>query len=64
MGESSQELNHLSNVTFLIDDAPHAYRRVQVERPMVESVLVVSLSVQQLQNMITNTIRAQYDGPS
>ena len=46
--ESSQGLNHLPNVTSLLDDAPHAYRIVQVERKMVESTSVTSLFVQQL----------------
>ncbi|KAJ9682463.1 hypothetical protein PVL29_018393 [Vitis rotundifolia] len=36
---------------------------MQVERQTAESALVASLSVQQLQDMITNTIRAQYGGP-
>ena len=56
--ESSQGLNHLSNVASLLDKAPHTYRTMQVERQTVESALVASLSVQQLQDMITNTIRA------
>ena len=63
-GESSQGLNHLPNVASLLDDAPHMYRTMQVERQMIESASVASLSVQQLQDMITNTIKAQYDGPS
>ncbi|KAJ9705765.1 hypothetical protein PVL29_003729 [Vitis rotundifolia] len=63
-GESSQGLNHLPNVASPLDDAPHAYRTVQTERQTAESASVASLSVQQLQDMITNTIRAQYGGPS
>ena len=63
MGESSQGLNHFLNVASLLDDAPHAYRTIQVERQTTESALVASLSIQQLQDMITNTIRAQYGGP-
>ncbi|KAJ9692079.1 hypothetical protein PVL29_011258 [Vitis rotundifolia] len=35
----------------------------QVERQTAESASVASLFVQQLQDMITNIIRAQYDGP-
>ena len=52
------------NVASLLDDAPHASRTMQVERKMVEFALMASLSVQQLQDMITNTIRVQYGGPS
>ena len=47
-GESSQGLNHLPNVASLLDDVPHTYRTMQVERQMAESALVASLSVQQL----------------
>ncbi|KAL6315044.1 hypothetical protein AAG906_030888 [Vitis piasezkii] len=57
MGESSQGLNHLLNVASPLDDAPHAYRTIQVERQMAESASLASLSIQQLQYMITNTIR-------
>ena len=57
-GESSQGLNHLPNVAFLLDDAPHVYRTMQIERQTTKSALVASLSVQQFQDMITNTIRA------
>ena len=64
MGESSQGLNHLPNVASPLDDAPHAYRTIQVERQTTEFALVASLSIQQLQDMITNTIRPQYGGPS
>ena len=64
MGESSQGLNHLPNVASPLDDAPHTYRTMQVERQTTESASVASLFVQQLQDMITNTIRAQYGGPS
>ena len=63
-GKSSQGLNHLLNVASPLDDVPHTYRIMQVKRQMTESVLVASLSVQQIQDMITNTIRAQYGGPS
>ena len=63
-GESSQGLNHLLNVASPLDDAPHMYRTMQVERQMTESTSVASLLVQQLRDMITNTIRAQYGGPS
>ena len=63
-GELNQGLNHLPNVAFPLDDAPHTYRTIQVERQTAESASVASLSVQQLQDMITNTIRAQYSGPS
>ncbi|KAL6347698.1 hypothetical protein AAG906_026227 [Vitis piasezkii] len=43
MSESSQGLNHLLNVAFPLDDAPHAYRTMQVERQTIEyaSMLVV-----------------------
>ena len=37
---------------------------MQVKRQTVESTSMVSLSVEQLQDMITNTIRARYDEPS
>ena len=57
-GESSQGLNHLSIVASPLNDAPHTYRTMQVERQAAESALVASLSIQQLQDMITNTIRA------
>ena len=63
-GESSHGLNHPSNVAFPLDDAPHTYRTMQGEREMTGFASMASLSVQQLQGMITNTIRAQYDGPS
>ncbi|TYK28244.1 ty3-gypsy retrotransposon protein [Cucumis melo var. makuwa] len=36
---------------------------VQENQPQQQSVSVASLSVQQLQDMITNSIRAQYGGP-
>ena len=36
-GESSQGLNHLPNVAFLLDDAPHVYRTMQIERQTAES---------------------------
>ena len=52
------------NVASLLDDAPHASRTVQVERKMMEFASMALLSIQQLQDIITNTIRAQYDGPS
>ena len=48
MGESSQGLNHLLNVASHLNDAPHVYRTIQVERETTESTLVASLSVQQL----------------
>ena len=64
MGESSQGLNHFPNVASPLDEAPHTYRTMQVKRQTTESALVASLSVQQLQDMITNTIRVQYGGPS
>ena len=56
--DSSQGLNHLLNVAFPLNDAPHMYRIMQVERQMAESTSMTSLSIQQLQDMITNTIRA------
>lgn len=62
--ESSHRLNHLSNVASPLDDAPHTYRTMQGERETTEFASMASLSVQQLQDMITNTIRAQYGGPS
>ena len=31
-GESSQGLNHLPNVASFLDDAPHTYRTMQVEK--------------------------------
>ena len=64
MGESSQGLNHLLNVAFSLDNAPHMSKTVQVEKQMTEFASVVSLSIQQIQDMITNTIRVQYGGPS
>ena len=48
MGESSQGLNHILNVASPLDDAPHTYRTMQVERQTAESASVASLSVQQL----------------
>ncbi|RVW91089.1 Transposon Ty3-I Gag-Pol polyprotein [Vitis vinifera] len=36
MSESSQGLNHLLNVAFPLNDAPHAYRTMQVERQTIE----------------------------
>ena len=63
-GESSQGLNHLPNVAFPLNDAPHTYRTMQIERQMTKSASMASLSIQQLQDMITNTIRVQYGGPS
>ena len=57
-GESSQGLNHLPNIASPLDDAPHTYRIMQVERQTTKSALVASLSIQQLQDMTTNTIRA------
>ena len=61
-GESSHGLNHSSNVASPLDDAPHMYRTMLGERQTMESASMASLSIQQLQDMITNTIRAQYDG--
>ena len=63
-GKSSQGLNHLSHVASHLNDAPHAYRIMQVERQTTEFALVASLFVQQLQDMITNIIKAQYSEPS
>ena len=60
----SQGLNHFPNVASPLDDVPHMYRTMQVEKQTAESTSVASLSVQQLQDMITNTIRAQYGGHS
>ena len=57
-GKSSQGLNHLSNVASHLDDAPHTYRTMQVERQTTESALITSLSIQKFQDMINNTIRA------
>ncbi|KAL6332976.1 hypothetical protein AAG906_019991 [Vitis piasezkii] len=39
-GDSSQGLNHLPNVASPLDDAPHTYRTMQVERQMAESASV------------------------
>ncbi|KAA0049967.1 ty3-gypsy retrotransposon protein [Cucumis melo var. makuwa] len=36
---------------------------VQENQPQKQSIFVASLSVQQLQNMIANSISAQYEGP-
>ena len=47
-GESSQGLKHLPNVASPLDDAPHAYRTMQVERQTIEYASMVSLSIQQL----------------
>ena len=63
-GESSHGLNHPPNVASPLDDAPHTYKIMQGERQMTESASMASLSVQQLQDMITSTIRAQYGRPS
>ena len=63
-GESSHGLNHLPNVASPLDHASHTYRTMQVERQTSEFASVVLLSVQQLQDIITNTVRAQYSGPS
>ena len=64
MGESSQGLNHLLNVASSPDNAPHMSKTMQIEKQMIEFASVVSLSIQQIQDMITNTIRVQYGGPS
>ena len=37
---------------------------MQIERQTAEFASMASLSVQQLQDMIINTIKAYYDGPS
>ena len=63
-GDSSQGLNHLPNVASPLDDAPHTYKTMQVERQTTECASLASSSVQQLHDMITNTIRVQYGGPS
>ena len=60
MGESSQRLNHLLNA---LDDAPHVSKTVQVEVQTTKSTSVASLFVQQLQDMITNTIRVRTVDP-
>ena len=46
--ESIQGLNHLSNVTSPLNDAPRSSRIMQVGKQMTESALMASLSVQQL----------------
>ena len=46
IGESSQGLNHLSIVASPLNDAPHTYRTMQVDRQMAEFALMASLSVQ------------------
>ena len=56
-GESCQGLNHLPNVASPLDDAPHTYT-MQIERQTAEFASMASLSVQQLQDMIINTIKA------
>ena len=64
--ESSPRLIHHSKVASLsnapkvmsLGDAPHMSKMVQVEKQTVESTSMASLSVQQFQDMITNTIRA------
>ena len=63
-GESSHGLNHPPNIASPLDDAPHTYKIMQGKRQMTESASVASLSIQQLQDMITSTIRAQYGRPS
>ena len=63
IGESIQGLNHFPNVASPLDDAPHVSKTMQVGRQMTKSTSVASLSVQQLQDTITTTIRAQYAGP-
>ena len=62
--ESSQRLNYLPNVASPLNDALHVSRTMQVGRQTMESTSVASLLIQQLQDMITNTIKAQYGGPS
>ena len=57
MGKSSQGLNHLSNIASPLDNAPHTYT-MQIERQTAEFASMASLSVQQLQDMIINTIKA------
>ena len=47
-GKSSQGFNHLPNVVSHLDDAPHVYRTMQVERQTAEFASVALLSVQQL----------------
>ena len=46
--ESIQGLNHLSNVTSPLNDAPRSSRIMQVGKQMIESASVASLSVQEL----------------
>ena len=43
--ESSQRLNYLPNVASPLNDAPHTYWTMQVERQTVESASVALLSV-------------------
>ena len=57
-GESSQRLNYLPNVASSLNGAPHVSRTMQVGRQTMESTSVASLSIQQLQDMITNTIKS------
>ena len=57
-GESSQGLNHLSDIASPLDNAPHTYKTMQIERQTAEFASMASLSVQQLQDMIINTIKA------
>ena len=61
--ESSQGLTYPLKIVFL-DNASHTSKLVQIKRQIVESSLVTLLSIQQLQDMITNTIKVHYDGLS
>ena len=63
MVESCQGLTHSQKIMSL-SDAPHASKLVQIKGKTIESTLMASLYVQQLQDMITNTIKAQYGKPS
>ena len=47
-----------------LSDKLHASKLVQIRGKTIESALMASLYVQQLQDMITNTIKAWYGRPS
>ena len=52
-----------SSQTLVVKATDKGKNVVQENQPQQQSVYVASLSVQQLQDMIANSIRAQYGGP-
>ncbi|KAA0045127.1 ty3-gypsy retrotransposon protein [Cucumis melo var. makuwa] len=53
-----------SSQTLVVKAGDNGKNVVQENQPQQQQVSVASLSVQQLQDMITNSIRAQYGGSS